>query len=160
MRLWEEEEDERSRRISLGQPAVPLGKEGVGRIKNNVRPTVRRIGELPLKKQGAGGSTTSKGRAKSHSPSSFQHLRTTSRRSESWMSLDNEAGDECGVEIQCTLSTTPRKTPPPSDAIEPKEDVPFDESTTKPQGSSTSSTKVSIKNSKKKRSFGRKSTTN
>ena len=146
MRLWEEEEDERSRRISLGEPAIPL--EGVGRIKSNVRPTVRRIGELPLKKQGAG-STSSKGRAKSHSPSSFQHLRTTSRRSERWMSLDNEVGEECGVEIQCTLSTTPRKTPLPMDAIEPK-DVPFDEPARKPkQGSSTSSTKVSTK----KRSF-------
>jgi len=151
MRLWEEEEDERSRRISLGEPAIPL--ESVGRIKSNVRPTVRRIGELPIKKQQGAGSTTSKGgRAKSHSPSSFQHLRTTSRRSERWMSLDNEVGEECGVEIQCTLSTTPRKTPLPMDAIEPK-DVPFDEPTRKPkQGSSTSSTKVFTKNSKK-RSF-------
>ena len=102
MRLWEEEEAERTRRISKGESV----SGNVVRSKKNVRPQVRRIGEPRIAKPKFGDK--SKPRSKSVSPpkNEWSQLRSTNRRSERWMLLDGQDG-ECGIEVDYSSPVKP-----------------------------------------------------
>ena len=137
MRLWEEEEAERARRISSGKPAVD--NDSNRRSKLNVRPHVRRIGDRPDAKQKKVPTTSSrKPRAKSASPPKnvwkpINVEKSSSRRSERWMAFEHE--DECGVEVECSLATLRKSSKPKHMHIElPKDQSPppQDGSTPKP----------------------------
>jgi len=111
MRLWEDDgwdkDDER-------RHALLLGGESVKRVKVNVRPSVRRIGDpIPpptmTEKETSSVTTSVKStKSKSTKTNGWKNLRSRSGDSSSykverWISSE-ENEDECGVEVACTLS--------------------------------------------------------
>jgi hypothetical protein len=112
MRVWEEEEAERVRKKALGVAMHDPNKKN----KVNVRPIVRRVGDLEGKKKKMlqpSEDTPTKAKSSSSSKSSsvstddngwkpMQVKGSPTRKSERWMAIERE--DECGVEVECTVS--------------------------------------------------------
>jgi len=112
MRVWEEEEAERVRKKALGVAMHDPNKKN----KVNVRPIVRRVGDLEGKKKKMlqpSEDTPTKAKSSSSSKSSsvstddngwkpMQVKGSPTRKSERWMAMERE--DECGVEVECTVS--------------------------------------------------------
>ena len=112
MRVWEEEEAERVRKKALGVAMHDPNKKN----KVNVRPIVRRVGDLEgMKKKMLQPSEDTPTKAKSSSSSKSSSVSTDdngwkpmqvkgspTRKSERWMAMERE--DECGVEVECTVS--------------------------------------------------------
>jgi hypothetical protein len=108
MRLWEDggwdKGDER-------RNTLLLGGESVKRVKVNVRPIVRRIGDpIPPPEKETSSITTSvkSTNSKSTKKNGWKNMRSSSGDSSSfeverWMSSE-ENEDECGVEVTFTLS--------------------------------------------------------
>lgn len=113
MRLWEEQASAQIKH-NLGGADCPVRK----RSKVNVRPNVRRIGEVATAKgvgvgtRNSGSSTSSKASATQSASATATYVWNSMKgsgqkaRKERWAFVeDTSRENECGVEVACTIST-------------------------------------------------------